>query len=181
MSEQRIVGFRQDLEQDWIAQLACGHTQHVRHAPPWQVRPWVLTPEGRAGRLGTSLPRRQCDAVRQRHMQEPRRNAGGPNALVLLLCVLAPTLGLLVWIFGSGAQRPVYLRSWWVRAGLVLLLVGAAPLVAIIVAAKAGLWPDPNPNPVGPGLLFFISGVVATVCLAIGAVWVWLDLRQPAP
>jgi hypothetical protein len=24
------------------------------------------------------------------------------------------------------------------------------------------------------------SGVVATVCLAIGAVWAWLDLRQPA-
>ena len=61
MSEQRIVGFRQDLEQDWIAELACGHTQHVRHAPPWQVRPWVLTSEGRAGRLGTSLPCRQCD------------------------------------------------------------------------------------------------------------------------
>jgi hypothetical protein len=61
VSEQRIVGFRQDLDQDWIAELACGHTQHVRHAPPWQVRPWVLTPEGRAGRLGTSLPCRQCD------------------------------------------------------------------------------------------------------------------------
>jgi hypothetical protein len=68
-----------------------------------------------------------------------------------------------------------------VRAGLALLLVGAAPLVAVIVAAKLGLWPDANPNPVGPGLLFFISGLVATVCLAIGAVWVWLDLRQPAP
>jgi hypothetical protein len=113
-------------------------------------------------------------------MQTSRRSVGGPSPLVLLLCVLAPTLGLLAWIFGSGAQRPAYLRSWWVRAGLALLLVGSAPLVAIIVAAKVGLWPDPNPNPIGPGMLFFVSGVVATVCLAIGAVWVWLDLRQPA-
>jgi Protein of unknown function (DUF3565) len=63
MSEQRIVGFRQDLDQDWIAELECGHTQHVRHAPPWQVRPWVMTPEGRAGRLGTTLPCRQCDEL----------------------------------------------------------------------------------------------------------------------
>jgi hypothetical protein len=98
--------------------------------------------------------------------------------LVLLLCVLVPTLGLLAWIFGSGAQRPIYLRSWWVRAGLGLLLLGSAPLMAIIVAAKVGLWPDPNPNPIGPGMLFFFAGVVATGCLAIGAVWVWLDLRR---
>jgi hypothetical protein len=60
MSEQRIVGFRQDLEEHWIAELACGHTQHVRHTPPWEVRPWVVTPEGRAGRLGTLLPCPHC-------------------------------------------------------------------------------------------------------------------------
>jgi uncharacterized protein DUF3565 len=58
--ERRIVGFRQDLEQDWIAELECGHTQHVRHMPPWQVRPWVVTAEGRANRLGTCLPCRAC-------------------------------------------------------------------------------------------------------------------------
>jgi len=38
--------------------------------------------------------------------------------------------------------------------GLVLLVIGAAPLLTIIFAAAVGLWPDPNPNPVGAGLLF---------------------------
>jgi len=61
MAERRIVGFRQDGDGDWIAELECGHTQHVRHSPPWQVRPWVVTVEGRAGRLGTFLSCRQCD------------------------------------------------------------------------------------------------------------------------
>ena len=61
MAERRIVGFRQDVDGDWIAELECGHTQHVRHSPPWQVRPWVVTVEGRAGRLGTRLSCRQCD------------------------------------------------------------------------------------------------------------------------
>lgn len=61
MSEQSIVGFRQDQEQHWVAELACGHSQHVRHTPPWQVRPWVLTSEGRASRIGTPLPCRRCD------------------------------------------------------------------------------------------------------------------------
>ena len=61
MAERRIVGFRQDVDGDWIAELECGHTQHVRHSPPWQVRPWVVTVEGRAGRLGTLLSCRPCD------------------------------------------------------------------------------------------------------------------------
>ena len=60
-AERRITGFRQDAEQDWIADLECGHSQHVRHTPPWEVRPWVMTVEGRTGRMGTLLPCRQCD------------------------------------------------------------------------------------------------------------------------
>ncbi len=51
----KIVGFRRDGERQWVAELECGHTQHVRHDPPWQVRPWVLTPEGRARFLGRQL------------------------------------------------------------------------------------------------------------------------------
>ncbi|MGN6392615.1 MAG: DUF3565 domain-containing protein [Gemmatimonadales bacterium] len=57
----RITGFRQDPEGDWIAKLECGHQQHVRHNPPWQVRAWVTTPAGRESRLGTALECRQCD------------------------------------------------------------------------------------------------------------------------
>ena len=52
----RIVGFHQDDEGHWVAKLDCGHSQHVRHDPPWQVRPWVVTSEGRARMLGVELP-----------------------------------------------------------------------------------------------------------------------------
>jgi hypothetical protein len=58
--ERRIVGFHLDEEQQWVAELECGHTQHVRHTPPWQVRPWVLTEAGRSGRLGSLLPCGPC-------------------------------------------------------------------------------------------------------------------------
>ena len=60
MTEQRIVGFHQDEEQHWVAELGCGHALHIRHTPPWQVRPWVMTSEGRNSRIGTWLPCRQC-------------------------------------------------------------------------------------------------------------------------
>lgn len=59
---QRIIGFHQDEEGHWVADLACGHTQHVRHDPPWQVRPWVTTPKGRASRIGVTLDCVKCVA-----------------------------------------------------------------------------------------------------------------------
>jgi hypothetical protein len=56
----RIVGFHPDVAGHWVAELECGHGQHVRHNPPWQSRPWVVTAEGRAGQLGQSLECRKC-------------------------------------------------------------------------------------------------------------------------
>jgi hypothetical protein len=56
----RIVGFHQDAEGHWVADLECGHTQHVRHDPPWQRRPWVLSEEGRQRFLGTPLQCVRC-------------------------------------------------------------------------------------------------------------------------
>jgi hypothetical protein len=59
--EKRIVGYHQDEEQHWVAELECGHHQHVRHQPPWTNRLWVTTREGRASHLGTMLDCRKCD------------------------------------------------------------------------------------------------------------------------
>lgn len=59
--ERAIEGFHCDDEGDWVAHLACGHRQHVRHRPPFQVRSWVIEPEGRQGRIGTPLDCPLCD------------------------------------------------------------------------------------------------------------------------
>ena len=59
--DRKIVGFHQDEEQHWVAELECGHNQHVRHDPPWTNRPWVTTPEGRSATLGQTLACRKCD------------------------------------------------------------------------------------------------------------------------
>ena len=45
--QQPIVGYHVDEFGDWVADLQCGHGQHVRHQPPMTNRPWVLTEEGR--------------------------------------------------------------------------------------------------------------------------------------
>lgn len=59
--KQSIVGFHKDEHGDWVADLKCGHTQHVRHDPPWQLRPWVTTEEGRKKHLGMELNCKKCD------------------------------------------------------------------------------------------------------------------------
>ncbi|WP_426112529.1 DUF3565 domain-containing protein [Pseudomonas sp. DSP3-2-2] len=50
-----VIGFRQDEQGHWIAMLSCGHTQHLRHQPPWQSRAWVLDPAQRAQKIGQSF------------------------------------------------------------------------------------------------------------------------------
>lgn len=58
---QSIIGYHQDDEGHWVADLGCGHGQHVRHNPPLSHRPWVLTSEGRAKFLGTILNCKKCE------------------------------------------------------------------------------------------------------------------------
>jgi hypothetical protein len=61
--DRAIIALHQDDQGDWVADLACGHSQHVRHHPPWVDRPWVTTPDGRQSRIGEMLDCRQCDAA----------------------------------------------------------------------------------------------------------------------
>lgn len=59
--QQAIVEFHLGEEQHYVAKLACGHQQHVRHLPPWQNRPWVLTEQGRQEKIGMFLACKTCD------------------------------------------------------------------------------------------------------------------------
>ena len=61
MMQQKITGFFQDEWGDWVADLACGHTQHVRHNPPWQNREWVTTEDSRKKFIGKALNCKKCD------------------------------------------------------------------------------------------------------------------------
>jgi Protein of unknown function (DUF3565) len=61
MTDQAITGFHQDEQGHWVAELACSHTQHVRHRPPWELRSWVTNPEGRNAHLGHTLRCAKCE------------------------------------------------------------------------------------------------------------------------
>ncbi len=59
----RITGFHRDETGDWVAELECGHDQHVRHKPPFFNRPWVTTESGRENKLGMKLNCVRCDRL----------------------------------------------------------------------------------------------------------------------
>ena len=59
--QRSIVGFHQDEDGDWVAELSCLHNQHVRHRPPFQDRAWVVDESERAARVGAELNCPLCD------------------------------------------------------------------------------------------------------------------------
>lgn len=58
----KIAGYHKDEEGFWVAELECGHNQHVRHRPPLVVRQWVNQEKTRKERLGTILNYKACDS-----------------------------------------------------------------------------------------------------------------------
>jgi uncharacterized protein DUF3565 len=96
--ERAIVGFETDEVGDWVALLECGHRQHVRHQPPWRERPWVLTTEGRAGRIGSPL---QCPTCDEEDGDDDDGGGGDPACWADQVC---PACGALVGA-GDGAHR----------------------------------------------------------------------------
>lgn len=77
-----ITGYHTDEEGHWVAELACGHCQHVRHNPPWMERPWVTTEEGRASFIGFLLECALCEEdaeVRRAEQNEPQHDDGFPD------------------------------------------------------------------------------------------------------
>ncbi len=71
-----------------------------------------------------------------------------------------------------------FANTLW-KVGFWMLILGTGPLLLIIAAAELGLLNDPNPNPIGPGMLAFFTFWPAVICLTIGTIQVMRGI-QPA-
>jgi hypothetical protein len=56
-----IVAYHKDEENHWVAELVCGHFQHVRNNPPGVNRSRVESKAGRDSMLGRELGCKKCD------------------------------------------------------------------------------------------------------------------------
>ncbi len=103
---------------------------------------------------------------------ENERRPNGIVAILLFFLMLSPPIGLTVWIIAAGSWREHYLRSSWIRAGYGIIVLATLPLLLFRIFTS-----DPNPNPIGLGLLFAAGVVVGSISLAIGVIRVWFDLK----
>jgi hypothetical protein len=67
-------------------------------------------------------------------------------------------------------QRPKFRlpRVFW--AGLILLVLGTGPLLTVILLARFGVTKDPDPNPIGVGILAFLTFWPSVVLVIVGLV-----------
>ena len=56
-----ITSFAQDEVGDWVAFLSCFHSQHMRHRPLLENRPWVLIEALRNAKIGSAIDCISCD------------------------------------------------------------------------------------------------------------------------
>lgn len=71
-----------------------------------------------------------------------------------------------------------YRDSKLIRIGAAILVLGSGPLLAVIVAAKLSLTSDPNPNPVGFGMLAGLTFWPGIILLLVGVLTVWQRRRK---
>ena len=60
--------------------------------------------------------------------------------------------------------------SWAIRGGLLLLVFGTGPLLAILFAANLGRMNDPNPTPIWPGLLAGFTLLPSVILIIAGVI-----------
>ena len=56
----KITGFHLDEDNQWVADLSCGYTQHVRHNPLHHQKEWVLSDNARNDFIGFEFECKSC-------------------------------------------------------------------------------------------------------------------------
>ena len=137
--QRSIVGFHQDEDGDWVADLSCLHTQHLRHRPPFQERAWVLDDSERAARIGAELTCPLCDRTEM------------PDGLVL-----TRTAGP----FDAGTV-PAGLRTWHRVAdatwGCLCVLEGALTITFDVTPRLVIRLEEGARQPIPPGIRHLVA------------------------
>ena len=77
--------------------------------------------------------------------------------------------------------RPRFRLRAMAWVGIAVLVLGVGPLLAILLAARMGWTSDPNPNPIGPGMLAMCSAPAGLALAALGTALSIMDMVRDRP
>lgn len=77
-------------------------------------------------------------------------------------------------------QRPKFRLSAIFWTGLILLVLGTGPLVTFLLLARLGVIKDPNPNPIAPGILAFLTFWPSVILMIVGVTTACLRYKSGA-
>jgi hypothetical protein len=63
---------------------------------------------------------------------------------------------------------------------LVLFTLGTGPLLTVILLARFGITNDPKPNPIGVGILAFLTFWPSVILMIVGVATAYLRYKAPA-
>jgi len=96
--------------------------------------------------------------------------------ILVMQLIIGGFLAVIIGMVLALKARPI----WMIISGAVLLCAGTGPLLVVGVMAQLGLTADPNPNPVGLGMLALFTLFPALVLLVWGFVN-WRSAKRVAP
>jgi hypothetical protein len=70
-------------------------------------------------------------------------------------------------------------RVFWI--GLILCILGSGPLLTVILLAWLGVTKDPNPNPVGFGMLAFLTFWPSVILVIVGVAQSYTRYKSAQP
>jgi hypothetical protein len=74
--------------------------------------------------------------------------------------------------------RPKFRLSRVLWIGLILFILGSGPLLTVILLAWLGVTKDPNPNPVGFGMLAFLTFWPSVILVIVGVVQSYIRYKS---
>jgi hypothetical protein len=78
-------------------------------------------------------------------------------------------------------ERPKFRLSRLFWIGLLLLVLGSGPLFTVILLASLGLTKDPNPNPVGLGIIAGLTFWPSLILIIIGVAQSYRRYKSSQP
>lgn len=79
------------------------------------------------------------------------------------------------------SPAPKFRLSRTFYTGLILLIMGTGPLLTVILLAWLGVTKDPNPNPVGFGILTFLTFWPSVILMIFGVAQSYARYKSAQP